>query len=101
MQLLEHPLSSYVQKVKITLREKGIAFTTEIRRTAAPAVVVVRSRSQPSYRSAGADRRTARIFVSTVIMEYIDERWPSRRCCLPIRRLARSDASPRIFAAHA
>ena len=28
--LLEHPLSSYVQKVKIALREKGVSFTTEI-----------------------------------------------------------------------
>ena len=28
--LLEHPLSSYVQKVKIALREKGVPFTAEI-----------------------------------------------------------------------
>ena len=28
--LLEHPLSSYVQKVKIALREKGVSFTAEI-----------------------------------------------------------------------
>jgi hypothetical protein len=28
--LFEHPLSSYVQKVKIALREKGITFRTEI-----------------------------------------------------------------------
>ncbi len=29
MMLYEHPLSSYAQKVKIALREKGLAFTAE------------------------------------------------------------------------
>ena len=30
MLLYEHPLSSYAQKVKIALREKGVAFTAEL-----------------------------------------------------------------------
>ena len=31
--LYEHPLSSYAQKVKIALREKGVAFDVEVPQT--------------------------------------------------------------------
>lgn len=30
MRLYEHPLSSYAQKIKIALREKGVIFTAEV-----------------------------------------------------------------------
>ena len=33
MLLYEHPLSSYAQKVKIVLREKGVAFDLELPET--------------------------------------------------------------------
>ena len=75
--LLEHPLSSYVQKVKIALREKGVPFTAEI------------PQELGSGRAGGAFKaanprievpvlidREVRIFESTVIMEYLEERWP-------------------------
>ena len=75
--LLEHPLSSYVQKVKIALREKNVPFTAEI------------PPDLGSGHAGGAFREanprievpvlvdgTVRIFDSTVIMEYIEERWP-------------------------
>jgi RNA polymerase-associated protein len=77
MLLLEHPLSSYVQKVKIALREKQLTFAVET-----PAEL-------GSGRSGGAFREAnprievpvlidgaVRIFDSTIIMEYIEERWP-------------------------
>ncbi|KMO16652.1 glutathione S-transferase family protein [Methylobacterium platani] len=78
MLLYEHPLSSYAQKVKIALREKGVAFTTELPETFGT------GRSDGAF--AQANPRTevpvlidgdARIFDSTIILEYVEERWPA------------------------
>ena len=78
MILYEHPLSSYAQKVKIALREKGLAFERVLpedfgtgRRdtafaTANPRVEV------PALLSDDGEP----IFDSTVILECIEERWP-------------------------
>jgi RNA polymerase-associated protein len=75
--LYEHPLSSYVQKVKIALREKGIPFRAEVPETFGT------GRTDGPF--AGANPRgevpvlvdgDTRIFESTVILEYIEERWP-------------------------
>ena len=75
--LLEHPVSSYAQKVKIALREKGVPFRAEL-----PADFGTGS---GAGRLAGASPRAevpvlidgdSRIFESTVILEYIEERWP-------------------------
>ncbi len=41
MLLYEHPLSSYAQKVKIALREKGVPFTAQVPRTSAPVDAVL------------------------------------------------------------
>ena len=74
--LYEHPLSPYVQKVKIALGEKGIPFETRM-----PDIL------------GGSDRETFvamnprlevptlvdgehAIFDSTIILEYLEERWP-------------------------
>ena len=76
--LYEHPLSSYAQKVKIALREKGVAFTAEMpesfgtgRRDDAFSAASPRS-EVPAL----LDGDTA-IFDSTIILEYIEERWPT------------------------
>ena len=76
--LYDHPLSSYCQKVKIALREKGIAFTCTL-----PEDFGQGRRDTPFARAnprgevpvllAGED---GPIFESTVILEYIEERWP-------------------------
>src|SRR5262249_35137015 len=77
MLLYEHPLSSYAQKVKIALREKGLAFEAE---------------TPPALGSGTADGEFAaasprnevpalidgdtRIFDSTIILEYLEDKFP-------------------------
>ncbi|MFC6746595.1 glutathione S-transferase family protein [Methylobacterium persicinum] len=77
MLLYEHPLSSYAQKVKIALREKGVAFTAEL-----PESFGTGRQDGPF---AAANPRTevpvlidgdVTVFDSTVILEYIEERCP-------------------------
>ena len=77
MLLYEHPLSSYAQKVKIALREKGLDFQAEVPetlgtgRTDGP-FVAANPRAEVPVLIDGPTR----VFESTVIMEYIEERWP-------------------------
>lgn len=77
MLLYEHPLSSYAQKIKIALREKGVPFTAELPESFGT------GRGDGPF--AAANPRTEvpvlidgniAIFESTVILEYIEERWP-------------------------
>ena len=78
MILYEHPLSSYAQKVKIALREKGLAFERVLpedfgtgRRDTAFAAANPRVEVPALLPDDGEP-----IFDSTVILEYIEERWP-------------------------
>jgi glutathione S-transferase len=79
MILYEHPLSSYAQKVKIALREKGVAFECALpedfgtgRRDTPFAAANPRAEVPTLILDDGAA-----IFESTVILEYIEERWPT------------------------
>jgi glutathione S-transferase len=93
MILYEHPLSSYAQKVKIALREKGVAFERAL-----PEDFGTGKRDTPF---AAANPRTevpalvlddgAAIFESTVILEYLEERWPDPPL-LPVDPLKRAVA---------
>jgi len=78
MLLYDHPLSSYAQKVKIALREKGIAFEAQLPPdfgTGQPEgpLATANPRAEVPVLIDGATR----IFDSTVILEYIEERWPN------------------------
>jgi len=80
MLLYEHPLSSYAQKVKIALREKGVAFDPELpgdfgTGASDGPLALANPRAEVPVLVDG----DARIFESTVIMEYIEERWPEPR----------------------
>jgi glutathione S-transferase/RNA polymerase-associated protein len=74
----EHPLSPYAQKVKIALDEKGVAYETKM-----PAAI---GTGQPDPEFLKANPRgevpalidgEVRIFDSTIILEYIEDKWPA------------------------
>ena len=78
MLLYEHPLSSYAQKVKIALREKGLAFKTEI----PPALGSGKADGEfamasPRNEVPALIDGDARIFDSTIILEYLEDKFPS------------------------
>src|SRR5690349_12816919 len=71
----EHPLSPYAQKVKIALAEKGVEFECRL-----PDFM---SGQDPDFAAANPRLEVpalvdgdTRVFDSTVILEYIEDRWP-------------------------
>jgi glutathione S-transferase len=88
----EHPLSPYAQKVKIALDEKGVAYQTRM-----PAAI---GSGQPDQEFLKANPRgevpalidgDVKIFDSTIILEYIEDKWPTP-ALLPKSPAARADA---------
>ena len=78
MLLYEHPLSSYAQKVKIALREKGLDFKAET----PPALGSGKAEGQfaaasPRNEVPALIDGDARIFDSTIILEYLEDKFPS------------------------
>jgi len=78
MLLYEHPLSSYAQKVKIALREKGLAFKAET----PPALGSGKAAGEfatasPRNEVPALIDGEARIFDSTIILEYLEDKFPS------------------------
>src|ERR1700761_5671675 len=74
----EHPLSPYAQKVKIALDEKGIAYEAKM-----PVAI---GSGQPDREFLKSNPRgevpslldgEAAIFDSTIILEYIEDKWPT------------------------
>ena len=74
--LLEHPVSSYAQKVKIALREKGIAFTSELPSDISSSNAGPLHESNPRVEVPVLLHSGNKIFDSTIILEYIEEVWP-------------------------
>jgi glutathione S-transferase/RNA polymerase-associated protein len=73
--LYEHPLSPYAQKVKIALREKQIEFE--------PRIPDLFTGNDREFQAANPRREVpalidggAAVFDSTIILEYLEERWP-------------------------
>jgi len=92
MLLYEHPLSSYAQKVKIALREKGLKFDLETPQglgsgnsTGPFADASVRFEVPTLIDGA------ARIFDSTIILEYLEDKHPAP-ALLPKDPAARAEA---------
>jgi glutathione S-transferase len=74
--LYEHPLSPYAQKVKIALAEKGVAFECRL-----PDFM---SGQDPDFAAANPRLEVpalvdgdTRVFDSTIILEYLEDRWPT------------------------
>jgi glutathione S-transferase len=74
--LYEHPLSPYAQKVKIALAEKGVQFECRL-----PDFM---SGNDPAFAAASPRLEVpalvdgdTRVFDSTVILEYLEDRWPT------------------------
>jgi len=73
----EHPLSPYAQKVKIALDEKSVPYETKM-----PVAI---GSGQPDNEFLKANPRgevpalidgDVRLFDSTIILEYIEDKWP-------------------------
>lgn len=75
LKLWEHPLSPYAQKVKIALYEKNVPFTTEIPNAFAGQLTDYAAVSPRLEVPALVDGDFT-IFDSTIILEYIEDRWP-------------------------
>ncbi|MBV9990945.1 MAG: glutathione S-transferase family protein [Alphaproteobacteria bacterium] len=88
----EHPLSPYAQKVKIALDEKGVAYEARM-------PVAIGSgqpdreflRSNPRGEVPSLIDGDDAIFDSTIILEYIEDKWPTP-ALLPKEPLARASA---------
>jgi len=76
--LYDHPLSPYAQKCKIALREKGVAFEARLPAGLGAGAGFERAFLEASPRGevpALVDGE-ARVFDSTIILDYVEERWP-------------------------
>jgi len=77
IRVYEHPLSPYAQKVKIALREKGVDFEVATpgglgAGGVAGEFLTANPRAEVPVLIEGA----AAIFDSTIILEYVEDRWP-------------------------
>src|SRR5438034_11540539 len=72
----EHPVSPYAQKVKIALAEKGVAFECRL-----PDFMSGRddafAAATPRLEVPALVDGDTRVFDSTIILEYIEDRWPT------------------------
>jgi len=92
LDLLEHPLSPYAQKVKIALVEKGVDFTVRT------PVAMGSGNTPEAFRAANPRGEVpvlfvdgAPIFDSSIILEFIEDRYPTP-ALLPADPLARARA---------
>jgi glutathione S-transferase len=92
MLLYEHPLSSYAQKVKIALREKGLAFDKEIPAALGSGKVAGPfAAASPRNEVPALIDGKARLFDSTIILEYLEDKYPTPHL-LPADPVARAEA---------
>jgi len=89
--LHEHPLSPYAQKVKIALLEKGIRFESRLPNVGAGTDMDDFVPVNPRLEVPALEDDGTAIFDSTIILEYIEERWPTP-ALLPAAPAARARA---------
>ncbi|MGE0624331.1 MAG: glutathione S-transferase family protein [Pseudomonadales bacterium] len=88
----DHPLSPYGQKVKIALAEKGIPFETRLPAAIGSGATTGEFQTaSPRGEVPALVDGDAHIFDSTVILEYIEDRWPEP-ALLPADPLERARA---------
>ncbi len=76
--LYEHPLSPYAQKVKISLREKGVPFDVRLPEgIGTGATGGGFASANPRGEVPALIHGAAAIFDSTIILEYIEDVWPA------------------------
>jgi glutathione S-transferase len=75
--LHEHPLSPYVQKVKIALLEKGVPFETAMPNVGPGADVGAFAALNPRLEVPVLVDDDVAIFGSTITLEYIEDKWPT------------------------
>ena len=76
--LYDHPLSPYAQKVRIALREKGVAFELALPGgVGAGGAAGEFAEANPRAEVPVLIDGDARVFDSTIILEYIEDKWPS------------------------
>lgn len=75
LKLYEHPLSPYAQKVKIALHEKGVPFETAIPNLFGDPEADFLG-SSPRREVPSLIDGDFTVFDSTVILEYVEDRWP-------------------------
>ena len=77
VKLYDHPLSPYAQKVRIALREKGVPFTAVLPPGLGSGGAAAEFRgASPRGEVPALVHEGAHIFDSTIILEYIEDRWP-------------------------
>ncbi|MGE3142990.1 MAG: glutathione S-transferase family protein [Hyphomonadaceae bacterium] len=76
MLIYEHPLSPYAQKVRIALREKGVPFECRLPRALGAGVANGLEELTPRFETPVLIAEGMRIFDSTIILEYVEERFP-------------------------
>jgi glutathione S-transferase len=76
LKLYEHPFSPYVQKVKIALYEKNVAFEAEVPDAFSGAPTTY-AKTNPRLEVPALVDDGFAIFDSTIILDYIEEKWPA------------------------
>ena len=78
VRLYDHPLSPYAQKVKLALIEKGIEFETMLPANLGSGEAATEfTRANPRAEVPALVDGNVLIFDSTIILEYIEEKWPA------------------------
>ena len=78
LKLYDHPFSPYAQKVKIALREKGVAFEAPLPQgIGAGGAGGEFAEANPRAEVPALIDGETRIFDSTIILEYIEDKWPN------------------------